>query len=89
MKLQRSGFIVIAGSAEKDRIPEDGAAAHRLVWWAQGLGKMSPCNSGEWLHLALGSSGNIWSFFTVSDFVTTQGEKEFKEDSDFAHMNIA
>lgn len=89
MKPQRSGFIVIVGHGEKkttflriERPPTACFGEHRA--WAK-CHHAIQVNDYTWHS----EHQEIFGHISVSDSVTTQGEKGFPEDSDLAYTNTA
>jgi len=89
MKLQRSGFIVIVGSAEKTKRLAFLALSHHPCCLLQRTlrhgGKCQHAiqvNDGTW-HL---DYQEIFGHISVSDFVTTQRREDFKENAYLANM---
>lgn len=89
MKPQRSGFIVIVGDGEEKttflgiNLPPTACFGEHRAWAKCHRGIQ--VNDYTW-HL---DQQEIVGHISVSDFVTTQGEKDFTEDSDLACVNTA
>lgn len=89
MKLQRSGFIVIVGNGENRttvlsaELPPAACFGEPRAW--------AECHRAIQVndytrHL---EHRELFGHISVSHFVTTQGEKDFTEDSDLAYVNTA